>query len=121
MEKLKNYDNNYKKEKWKAWEDIVAKDYEKNWYTILERNYYKKWAGELDIVAENKTSISFIEVKNVDWIDDLFDYISKKKISRIKKTMSHYLMENPTEKDIQIDIVFVKNGKIFEAYKNITF
>lgn len=108
------------KDKWYEWEEIVAKYYESKWYKINERNYTIRW-WELDIVAENNDNIAFIEVKTVDHIDDLFDYISKKKIASIKKTMEYYLFGHPTKKDIQIDVVFVKNKNIIEIYENLAF
>ncbi|MEK7170064.1 MAG: YraN family protein [Patescibacteria group bacterium] len=45
-------------------EELVVKFLMKRGYTILERNYRKPW-GELDIVAEEKKKIHFIEVKTM--------------------------------------------------------
>lgn len=44
-------------------EDIVCKHLLHENYLILERNYLKKW-GELDIIAENKGILHFVEVKS---------------------------------------------------------
>ena len=45
-------------------ETVVAKFLERKGYRIIDRNYRKKW-GEIDIVAEKKGKIYFVEVKSV--------------------------------------------------------
>lgn len=45
-------------------EEVVCKYLEGKGYRIVERNYWKPW-GEIDIVAEKGSKISFIEVKSV--------------------------------------------------------
>jgi putative endonuclease len=45
-------------------EDVVCKYLEGKGYRILERNYWKPW-GEIDIVAEKGSKLSFVEVKSV--------------------------------------------------------
>jgi putative endonuclease len=48
----------------KLGEDISERFLVKKGYTIIERNYRKKW-GEIDIVAEKKGVVHFVEVKTV--------------------------------------------------------
>ena len=43
-------------------EELVVKFLVKRGYTILDRNYRKPW-GELDVVAQKKGKIHFVEVK----------------------------------------------------------
>lgn len=45
-------------------EDIACKYLEKQGFLVIERNYWKKF-GEIDIVAEKKGILHFIEVKSV--------------------------------------------------------
>ena len=47
----------------KLGEDVACKFLEKQGYSILERNYTKKW-GEIDIIAQKKQALYFIEVKS---------------------------------------------------------
>lgn len=43
-------------------EELVVRFLMKRGYTILDRNYWKPW-GELDVVAQKKNKIHFVEVK----------------------------------------------------------
>ena len=43
-------------------EELVVKFLMKRGYKILDRNYHRPW-GELDVVAEKKNKIHFVEVK----------------------------------------------------------
>ena len=45
-------------------EEFTCRFLEGRGYKIVERNYLKKW-GEIDIVAENKDGLHFIEVKSL--------------------------------------------------------
>ena len=45
-------------------ENIAVKFLMKHGFVILDRNYTKKW-GEIDIVAEKKNKLHFVEVKSV--------------------------------------------------------
>ena len=111
--------NKYKKNIWNKSENLVAQRYENSWYKIIARNYTIPW-WEIDIVVENLSELIFIEVKTIDHIDDIDWYVSKRKIALLKNCIEHYLMRNPSDKEIRIDVVFVKNNLISEIYENIT-
>ena len=68
---------------------------------------------------ENSINIIFVEVKVVNYIDNLHDYITERKLLSLKHTIETYLWKYPTEKIIRVDIVFIKDKKIFEIIKNI--
>lgn len=68
---------------------------------------------------ENEKNIIFIEVKTSDTLEDYHDYITQKKLASRKKSIETYLWKNNIEKDIQCDVVFVKNGEIDVVYENI--
>lgn len=44
-------------------EDIACKFLMKHGFSVLERNYTKKW-GEIDIIAQKKEKLYFVEVKS---------------------------------------------------------
>jgi Holliday junction resolvase-like predicted endonuclease len=63
-----------------------------------------------------------IEVKTVNDIDELDNYITPKKIWFLQRTLENFL-QNIDEKrieNIRMDVVFVKNNKILEIYEDVT-
>lgn len=86
-------------------EEYTVKFLEKKKYKILERNYRKRY-GEIDIIAENKNYIVFIEVKtrHKDSMTSAADAVNRQKQIRIIKTASLYLSENETEKFCRFDV-----------------
>lgn len=100
-------------------ENIATRFFEKQGFLILDRNYTKKW-GELDIVAEKKGKIYFVEVKSVS--RETLHNLSKEtnayrpeenmhpwKIKRMSRTIQTYLLSKkiPEEKEWQVDLLVV--------------
>ncbi len=111
--------SDYKKKKWYEWEKIVADYYRSKSYNILGQNYTIKW-WEIDIVAENEKEVVFIEVKVVDSLDDVAWCVNPKKISFLERSIEDYVAKQNIDKDIRLDVVFVKDNTIIEAYENVT-
>lgn len=86
-------------------EEYAVKFLIKKKYKILERNYRKRY-GEIDIIAENKNYIVFVEVKtrHKDSMASAADAVNRQKQIRIIKTASLYLAENETEKFCRFDV-----------------
>lgn len=86
-------------------EEYTVKFLKKKKYKILERNYRKRY-GEIDIIAENKNYIVFVEVKtrHTDSMTSAADAVNRQKQIRIIKTASLYLAENETEKFCRFDV-----------------
>jgi len=94
-------------------EDVAMKHLVKLKYKILERNYRKKW-GEIDIIAQKKDILHFVEVKSVSCVTDFDEYLPEENIrifkkQRLKRTINTYLAEKNVsgETDFQIDIMAV--------------
>jgi len=108
-------------------ENIAVKFLMKRGFSILDRNYTKKW-GEIDIVAEKKDKIYFIEVKSVSCenLEAYNDYVIRetiknkdeyrpednmhpRKIKRLSRTIQTYLMDKKIdeEKEWQVDLLVV--------------
>ena len=96
-------------------EEYTVKFLEKIKYKILERNYRKRY-GEIDIIAENKNHIVFVEVKtrHKDSMTSAADAVNRQKQIRIIKTASLYLSENETEKFCRFDVceVYVNSDNL---------
>ncbi len=108
-----------KRSQGKEGEEIALQAYLEEWYSLVERNFTIR-GGEIDLIVENAEHLHFVEVKVVDSIDDLHNYITSAKLKHITKTIQRYLHTHPTTKTIQIDIVFVQQGSILEIYRNVT-
>jgi Holliday junction resolvase-like predicted endonuclease len=74
----------------------------------------------LDLVFEKDNILTFVEVKVVDHIDELHDYVTPKKLGHLRHTIEYYLLKHPTDKEYVLDVVFVKNGSIQDIYTNVT-
>lgn len=112
-------DTTYKKDKGNKGEDLVAHYYQHHGYVLLEQNYTIAW-WELDLIFSKDDTLFFVEVKVVDHIDELDNYITKKKLHHLSHTIDHYLHTHPTLMNYVLDIVFVRDNAILEIYQNIT-
>ena len=96
-------------------EEYAVKYLRKQGYKIVVRNYRKRY-GEIDIIAENKEYIVFVEVKtrHENSMTQPVDAVDKRKRLRLIKTASAFLSENETEKFCRFDVceVFVKSESL---------
>ena len=93
----------------KKGEALAGKLLKKRGYKILKRNYVSKY-GEIDIVAYDKGTISFVEVKT----RQSENYgpselaVTKEKRKRIIRTALNYLVKNHIENiDYRFDVVSI--------------
>lgn len=87
-------------------EEIAVKYLQDNGYKILARNVHYSRFCELDIIAQYKKTIVFVEVKtrkNNDFGTPM-EAITKTKYDNIKKGALNYLAEHPA-KDYRIDVI----------------
>ena len=68
---------------------------------------------------DNGINLIFVEVKVVNYMDNLHDYITPKKLIVLKHTIETYVWKYPTQRVVRIDVVFIKDKQIIEIYKNI--
>lgn len=89
-----------------AGEDLACRYLEKNGFKILERNKHYSRFCEIDIIAQYKRTIVFVEVKTRK--TDLFgapaEAITKNKYEHIKQGVQYYLAEHKV-KDFRIDVI----------------
>ena len=85
----------------------AAADYlKKKHYCIIGMNYACR-LGEIDLIAESRDYIVFVEVKLRR--DDSFaaarEFVTAAKQNRIRKTALLWLSQNPTEKQPRFDVI----------------
>ena len=90
-------------------EDYVAQYLEGKDYEILDRNYRKPW-GEIDIIAQKKGVLVFIEVKANK--EEIFGFepekrINPEKLRRLNRAVQTYLSSKKYSSDQawQVDVV----------------
>ena len=109
----------YNKDQGDEGEYLTAEYYQNKGYILLEKKYTIKW-WELDLIFQKNDILTFVEVKVVNNIFDLKDYVTIKKLWNVKHTMEYYLYTHPTDKEYVLDVVFVRNNSIVEVYENVT-
>ena len=90
-------------------EDIVTKYLEEKEYQIIERNFRCK-LGEIDIIAQDKEEIVFIEVKTRKILSygNPADSVNEPKQKHIYKASEYYLLINNKLDDFtRIDVIEV--------------
>ena len=90
-------------------EDIAEKFLIKQGYKILEHNRHFSRYCEIDIIAQDKDTLVFVEVKTrkTDICGHPLEAITKTKYKNIRTGLSLYLQENPNYKKYRIDVVSI--------------
>ncbi|MDA1317208.1 MAG: YraN family protein [bacterium] len=86
----------------------IASDYlQKKGYRILIQNYTSRW-GELDIIAEFRQKIIFIEVKTrKDTRRGMpYEAVTRSKLHHLRRTINYYILTNKFEhRKHQLDVI----------------
>ncbi|MFK8055694.1 MAG: YraN family protein [Saprospiraceae bacterium] len=75
---------------------------------VLARNY--RWSrAEVDIVAREKSTLHFVEVKTRTWqdVDDALSAVSIKQQQRVMNAASRYMEDAGYNGDFQFDVIVV--------------
>ncbi len=87
-------------------EEQAAKYLKKNKYKILGMNYSCRF-GEIDVIAENREYIAFVEVKlrkNAAFAQAR-EFVTASKQQRCLTAAQMWLAANPTEKQPRMDVI----------------
>lgn len=89
-------------------EDMVCRFLMKNGYDILKRNYGCRF-GEIDIIAEGKDYIIFVEVKTrkADSLVPIENAVDIKKQKRLILTAEEFLSKYETDLQPRFDVALV--------------
>lgn len=100
----------------KEGEQIAVDFLIKNGYSIKYRNYrYLK--AEIDIIAQKDEILAIIEVRSrsSDFIENIAETITKKKIDLLVMAADHYVTEQDSDVEVRFDVITIlKNKKVFE-------
>ena len=93
----------------KKGEELAQEFLKKQGFKILETNKHFSRFCEIDIIAEDKNTLVFCEVKTrkTDICGSPFEAITKSKYQNIKKGFFLYLQENPKFKKFRIDAISI--------------
>lgn len=105
---------------YKIGEDLSAKFLERKGYSILHKNYRVK-GGEIDLIAHDRDSLVFIEVKtrSKHSIKQAMMSISYTKRKRITYTAERYIIQHPdcVKSRFRFDVIFVWYFRNSDTYK----
>lgn len=90
-----------------AWGEALAAEYlRKKNYKILDCNYRSRF-GEIDLVAEDRRYLVFVEVKlrRNDAFAQAREFVNWRKQDRIRVTASIYLERYPTRLQPRFDVI----------------
>lgn len=93
----------------KKGEELACEYLIKKGYKILERNKRFSKFCEIDIIAQDKNTVVFCEVKTrkTDICGSPAEAVTKSKYQNIKKGIFFYLQENPKAKQFRIDVISI--------------
>ena len=98
-----------------CFEELAARYLEKQGYSILERNFSSRY-GEIDLIAKDKDTIVFVEVKYRSSISagDPAEAITARKQERIRKTAQYYLCRHQISENVpcRFDVAAVLGSQI---------
>lgn len=95
-------------------EEIALKYLKENNYKIIERNFRHKKLGEIDIIAEDKNVLVFIEVKTrkSEKYGSPLEAVNTCKQKKIKKMAEYYLTyKKIKEKNCRMDVLTITLDK----------
>jgi putative endonuclease len=103
----------------KKYED-EAVNYLKNLkYKIIEQNFKLLPIGEIDIIAKDKNTFVFVEVKyrKTKAFGTPSEFVTKSKQKKVIKTALCYIKQNKIKADIRFDVISICQAEI-EHIKN---
>lgn len=119
-------DNFHNKQIGKYGEDLACKYLEKIGYNIISRNFYTS-NSEIDIVAQNKEEIIFVEVKSrmSKKYGNPIESVDNYKQKHILDASKYFIYKNKLEnQNIRFDIIEVyinDKGNFINHIKNVFF
>ena len=109
----------HKRDRWNSAEDVAATWLTAKGMRICARNRTMR-GGELDIVGYLDDLLVIIEVRSIDHIDDLQNYVSSLKVNHLIRSAQHRIHIHHWSWPLRIDVIYVKWTEVVERFQNIT-
>ena len=96
------------------WGEALAAEYlRKKKYRVTAVNYRSRF-GEIDLVAEDKKTVVFVEVKlrKNDKYGRASEFVTISKQKKIVATARVWMSQNPTEKVLRFDVIEINDNEI---------
>lgn len=90
-----------------TWGEALAAEYlRKKRYKIVASGYHSRF-GEIDLIAQNRKFLVFVEVKlrKSDDFASAMEAVDRRKQEKIRVTASYYLAANPTPLQPRFDVI----------------
>ncbi len=90
-----------------AWGEAVAAEFlRKKHYKIIANGYHSRF-GEIDLIAQNRKFLVFVEVKlrKSTRFAQAREYVDARKQDRLRRTASMYLSQNPSSLQPRFDVI----------------
>lgn len=90
-----------------AWGEAIAAEFlRKKHYKIIANGFHSRF-GEIDLIAENRKYLVFVEVKlrKSSRFAQAREYVDARKQDKLRVTASIYLSQNPTNLQPRFDII----------------
>lgn len=89
------------------WGESFAAEYlRRKRYTVVAANYRCRF-GEIDLIAENRNYLVFVEVKlrkNTHFAEAM-EFVDRRKQERLRQTAAVYLSQHETQKQPRFDVI----------------
>jgi len=100
-------------------EELATRYLEESGFFIVERNFYARKLGEIDIIAQKRGVLHFIEVKSAKADFDPIYNMTPTKIRRVINSAWYYLKSKGIDTPFSIDALIVRRASV-ELIENIT-
>lgn len=89
-------------------EALAAEELRRRGYRIVAAGWHCRF-GEIDLIAENRTYLSFTEVKlrKDATVAQAREFVDRRKQERLRTSAQLYLMEHPTQLQPRFDVMEV--------------
>lgn len=100
-------------------EDLATKYLKKKHFKILERNHRNK-VGEIDIVAMQKKTLVFVEVKSRSTLEfgRPAEAVNAHKQHKLRQVASLYLISHKLDIPCRFDVIEILDGQVINHIEN---